>query len=158
MTCWSIRTAARATSSADAISRRTPTWIDKWKVFIGRAAPGTGDRRHVPAQDPQQAIHRRARHRMSPRPISCIGPFDSESEATNVSSRTCARRFVALPGLAATSHRSTPRASVYTFVPTARWIEEWTDEELYAKYGITDGRDRVHREASIRPMDVSGRR
>ena len=27
---------------------------------------------------------------------------------------------------------------VYTFVPTQEWTRQWTDEDLYAKYGISD--------------------
>jgi site-specific DNA-methyltransferase (adenine-specific) len=38
--------------------------IDKWKVYVGRAAPGTGNRDTLPAQDHQHAIRRRAGHHL----------------------------------------------------------------------------------------------
>jgi len=29
---------------------------------------------------------------------------------------------------------------VYTFVPTQNWTKQWTDADLYAKYGLTSVR------------------
>jgi hypothetical protein len=31
--------------------------IDKWKIYVGRAAPGTGKPRHLPASNSQHALH-----------------------------------------------------------------------------------------------------
>ena len=44
---------------------------------------------------------------------------------------------------------------VYTFVPTQDWTKPWTDEDLYAKYGITE-EEIAFIEQVVRPMDLSG--
>ena len=122
--------------------------IDKWKVYTGCAAPGTGNKDTYP-------------HRIistpfigEPGTISsetylCIGPFDSKSQAESVLSYLSCRltRFLIL--LHKPSQHTTRK--VYTFVPTQKWTKPWTDEDLYAKYGLTDERNRVHRED--RPPD-----
>ena len=75
----------------------------------------------------------------------CIGPFDSKKQAESVLSYLARRltRFLIL------LHKpsQTRTRKVYSFVPTQKWTEAWTDEDLYEKYGLTDERDRLHREA-----------
>ncbi|MHB8440182.1 MAG: Eco57I restriction-modification methylase domain-containing protein [Acidimicrobiales bacterium] len=126
--------------------------IDKWKVFTGRAAPGTGNRDTYP-------------HRIistpfigEPGSISsetylCIGPFDSEGQAESVLSYLSCR-FTRLLILLHKPSQDTTR-KVYTFVPIQEWTRRWTDEELYAKYGLSESEiafiDKV-----VRPMDLSG--
>ena len=45
--------------------------------------------------------------------------------------------------------------NVYTFVPIQDFSESWTDEKLYAKYGLT--KDEIaFIESMIRPMDLGG--
>ncbi|WP_188577296.1 Eco57I restriction-modification methylase domain-containing protein, partial [Tistrella bauzanensis] len=109
--------------------------FDKWKVFIGRAAPGTGNRDTYP-------------HRIistpfigEPGSISSwtymyIGPFDERSEAESVLSYLTCRltRFLIL--LHKPSQDTTRK--VYTFVPAQSWTQRWTDAELYQKYGLTE--------------------
>ena len=125
--------------------------FDKWKVFIGRAAPGTGNKDTYP-------------HRIistpfigEPGSISSwtymyIGPFDSMTEAKSVLSYLSCRltRFLIL--LHKPSQDTTRK--VYTFVPTQEWTKRWTDEDLYAKYGITDGEIEFI-EKVVRPMDLA---
>jgi site-specific DNA-methyltransferase (adenine-specific) len=43
---------------------------------------------------------------------------------------------------------------VYAFVPTQIWTESWTEERLYAKYGITD-EEIAFIEQVVRPMDLA---
>ena len=125
--------------------------IDCWKVYIGRAAPGTGNRDTYP-------------HRIlstpfigGPGTISsetylCIGPFQSQTEAESaLSYLTC--RLTRLLILLHKPSQDTTR-KVYTFVPTQTWDRTWTDEELYAKYGITDD-EIAFIESIVRPMDVA---
>ena len=45
--------------------------------------------------------------------------------------------------------------STFTFVPTQDFSKPWTDEELYAKYGITE-EEIAFIDSMIRPMDLSG--
>jgi site-specific DNA-methyltransferase (adenine-specific) len=121
------------------ISRNSITmgtkFIDGWKLFTGRAGPGTGNRDTYP-------------HRIistpflgEPGSISsetyiCIGPFDSKNKAESALSYLCCRltRFLILLHKPA---QGTTR-EVYTFVPTQKWDKTWSDELLYQKYGISD--------------------
>jgi Eco57I restriction-modification methylase len=125
--------------------------FDKWKVFIGRAAPGTGNRDTYP-------------HRIistpfigEPGSISSwtymhIGALDSKEEAESLLSYLSCRltRFLIL--LHKPSQDTTRK--VYTFVPTQEWTKRWTDEELYAKYGISASEIEFI-EKVVRPMDLN---
>ena len=126
--------------------------IDAWKVYVGRAAPGTGNRDTYP-------------HRIistpflgEPGSISsetylCIGPFDSQRDAESVLSYLCCRltRFLIL--LHKPSQDTTRK--VYTFVPTQDWTKVWTDGDLYKKYGLTASEIEFI-EGIVRPMEVTG--
>jgi site-specific DNA-methyltransferase (adenine-specific) len=125
--------------------------IDKWKVYTGRAAPGTGNRDTYP-------------HRIistpflgEPGSISsetylCIGPFDSKSEAESaLSYLTC--RLTRLLILLHKPSQDTTR-KVYTFVPKQDWTKQWTDSALYTKYGLTD-EEIAFIEKIVRPMDLT---
>ncbi|MBN9494566.1 Eco57I restriction-modification methylase domain-containing protein [bacterium] len=126
--------------------------IDSWKVYVGRAAPGTGNRDTYP-------------HRVistpfigEPGSISsetylCIGPFESKSQAESVLSYLSCRLTRLLILLHKPSQDTTRK--VYTFVPTQDWTKQWTDAELYAKYGITDD-EIAFIEKVVRPMELTG--
>ncbi|TXH09698.1 MAG: restriction endonuclease [Gammaproteobacteria bacterium] len=123
--------------------------IDVWKIYVGRAAPGTGNRDTYP-------------HRILSTPFIgepgsictetylCIGPFASKSEAESALSYLHCRltRFLIL--LHKPSQDTTRR--VYTFVPTQLWTKQWTDKDLYAKYGVTE-QEIAFIEELVRPMD-----
>jgi hypothetical protein len=123
--------------------------IDHWKVYVGRAAPGTGNRDTYP-------------HRIistpfvgEPGSISsetylCIGPFNSKNQAESVLSYLTCRltRFLIL--LHKPSQDTTRK--VYSFVPTQKWTKRWTDEDLYAKYRISDS-EIAFIEKIVRPME-----
>lgn len=125
--------------------------IDKWKIYVGRAAPGTGNRDTYP-------------HRILSTPFLgesgsicsetylCIGPFDTQAEAESaLSYLTC--RLTRLLILLHKPSQDTTR-KVYTFVPKQEWTKRWTDEDLYAKYGITASEIEFI-EKVIRPMDLT---
>lgn len=125
--------------------------IDKWKIYIGRAAPGTGNRDTYP-------------HRILSTPFIgepgsicsetylCIGPFDSKSEAESVFAYLTCRLTRLLVLLHKPSQDTTRK--VYTFVPTQAWDRKWTDKDLYAKYGISQTEIEFI-EKVVRPMDLS---
>ena len=46
-------------------------------------------------------------------------------------------------------------AAVYEFVPVQDFTKPWTDEELYAKYGLTDEEINFI-ESMIKPMELEG--
>jgi hypothetical protein len=126
--------------------------IDKWKIYVGRAAPGTGNRDTYP-------------HRIistpfigEPGTISsetylCIGPFESKNEAESALSYLSCRLTRLLILLHKPSQDTTRK--VYTFVPIQDWTKRWTDEELYKKYGIAED-EITFIEKVVRPMDLSG--
>lgn len=126
--------------------------IDMWKVYVGRAAPGTGNRDTYP-------------HRIISTPFVgepgsicsetylCIGPFSSKTEAESVLSYLSCRLTRLLILLHKPSQDTTRK--VYTFVPTQEWTRKWTDDLLYAKYSIT--KDEIaFIEKVVRPMDLGG--
>jgi len=125
--------------------------IDSWKVYVGRAAPGTGNRDSYP-------------HRIistpfigEPGSISsetylCIGPLNSKSEAESVLSYLTCRLTRLLILLHKPSQDTTRK--VYTFVPTQVWTKQWTDAELYAKYGLND-EEVAFIEKIVRPMELT---
>lgn len=126
--------------------------FDKWKVFIGRAAPGTGNKDTYP-------------HRIistpfigEPGSISSwtymyIGPFDSKNEAESVLSYLTCRLTRLLILLHKPSQDTTRK--VYTFVPTQAWTKLWTDADLYSKYGLNN-EEVAFIEKIVRPMELTG--
>lgn len=125
--------------------------IDKWKVYVGAAAPGTGNKDTYP-------------HRILSTPFLgepgsictetylCIGPFDSKAAAESALSYLTCRLTRLLILLHKPSQHTTRK--VYTFVPTQDWTREWTDEALYEKYGITE-EEIAFIEKVVRPMELS---
>jgi hypothetical protein len=122
--------------------------INKWKIFVGYAAPGTGNKDTYP-------------HRIiatpfigGPGTISsetylCIGPFDSKKHAEGALSYLSCRLTRLLILLHKPSQHTTRK--VYTFVPKQDWDKRWTDEDLYTKYGLS-GNEIAFVEKMIRPM------
>lgn len=125
--------------------------IDTWKVYIGRAAPGTGNKDTYP-------------HRILSTPFIgepgsicsetylCIGPLASKAEAESVLSYLTCKLTRLLILLHKPSQDTTRK--VYTFVPTQEWNKQWTDAELYAKYGINE-EEIAFIDKIVRPMDLS---
>ena len=44
---------------------------------------------------------------------------------------------------------------VYAFVPTQEWTKQWTDADLYAKYGLSES-EVAFIEKVVRPLEVNG--
>ncbi|ANL87052.1 Eco57I restriction-modification methylase domain-containing protein [Rhizobium phaseoli] len=124
--------------------------VDKWKLFAGYAAPGTGNKDTYP-------------HRIistpfigEPGSISsetylCIGPFDSRAETESALSYLSCRLTRLLILLHKPSQHVTRK--VYTFVPTQDWTKRWTDADLYKRYGISD-EEIAFIEKVVRPMEA----
>jgi len=125
--------------------------IDKWKIFTGRAAPGTGNRDTYPHRIISTPFLGE-RGTISSETYLAIGPFNTEDEAESALSYLSCRLTRLLILLHKPSQDTTRK--VYTFVPTQTWDRTWTDDELYNKYGITD--DEIgFIEQVVRPMDLS---
>jgi len=124
-------------------------WIDKWKVFIAGAYGERITENFWVTGKPFVG-----------EPGSCcsetyflVGPFESKEKCNNTISYIATRFFRFLVHL----HKNTQHATakVYSFVPLQDFSKPWTDEELYAKYGLTD-EEIAFIESMIRPMDLAG--
>ena len=82
-----------------------------------------------------------------------VGPYGSFEEADNLLSYM-KTRFVRFMVLQAMSSIHLTK-STFCFVPAPDLSKPWTDEELYAKYGLTE-EEIAFIESMIRPMDLSG--
>ncbi len=121
-------------------------WIDEHKVYIGKAY-GAGE------GFPHQILN----YPLYGEPNSCctetylvIGPFASKQHSENVISYIKTRFFRFLVLLKKPTQNTS--SSTYEFVPQQNFDEQWTDEKLYEKYGLTDD-ERAYIEKMIRPMD-----
>ena len=125
--------------------------IDKWKVFVGFAAPGTGNKDTFPHKIISTPFVGEPGS-ISTETYLCIGPVGSRAEAESVLSYLSCRLTRLLILLHKPSHNTTRK--VYTFVPTQKWTKVWTDEVLYKKYGITE-EEIAFIESVVRPMSSS---
>ncbi|MCQ2008364.1 hypothetical protein NOF63_10155, partial [Limosilactobacillus fermentum] len=123
-----------------------PEWVDRWKVLMTRvqgtsAAVETMFLSRPIIAEPGTACTET---------YIVAGSFDSLEEAESLASylRT---RFVRFLVSLRKSTQDAPR-HVYSFVPVQSWDHEWTDEELYAKYGLTD-EEIAYIESIVRPME-----
>ena len=126
-------------------------FIDKWKIYVGRAAPGTGNRDTYPHKIISTPFVGEPGS-ISSETYLCIGTFDSKSAAESALSYLSCRLTRLLILLHKPSQDTTRK--VYTFVPTQDWNRKWTDEDLYAKYGISASEIEFI-EKVVRPMGSS---
>ena len=79
-----------------------------------------------------------------------IGPFDKEKESINALQyiKTKFFRFMVM----LKKNTQDAMRGVYEFVPIQDFTEEWSDEKLYAKYGLTE-EEIAFIESMIRPME-----
>lgn len=92
---------------------------------------------------------------IAPSPSVCTQSFlfffvSSKKEAESIQSYYATRFFRFLVSLRKISQHATH--STYRWVPMQSWDRRWSDEILYAKYGITDD-EIAFIESMIRPMD-----
>ena len=123
--------------------------IDKYKVFISRAGSGSDAFPHPILGRPFVGIPKT----VSSETFIFIGPFENEEVCKNVMSYI-STKFMRFLAMLKKVTQSTTR-TVYTLVPIQDFSKPWTDEELYAKYGITkEEQDFI--DSMIRPMDLEG--
>ena len=125
---------------------KNPNWIDCHKVYISKSY---GERGAYP--------YRFLAKPFIGEPNSCctqtylmIGGFDSQHTCENVISyiHTKFFRFCIM------QKKNTQDAmrGVYSYVPIQDFTQEWTDEKLYTKYGLTND-EIAFIESMIRPME-----
>ena len=125
--------------------------IDKWKVitsYVGYDHAGN------PGKDGKRRVF--SKIDILPPGTICtetylvVGSFDTEQEATNLVAYMKTLFFRFLVAQCMYSHHITKEA--YRLVPIQDFSLSWTDEKLYAKYGITDEEIKFI-ESMVRPME-----
>jgi site-specific DNA-methyltransferase (adenine-specific) len=120
--------------------------IDTWKVLVPQAFNG-GD--SVPHQILGKPL-------IAPSPSVCTQSFlffnvRSEDEAKSLQSYYTTRLFRFIVSLRKITQHATH--STYKWVPMQAWDRTWTDEALYAKYGITP-KEQAFIESQVRVMSL----
>jgi len=123
--------------------------IDGWKLFTGRAGPGTGNKDTYPHRIISTPFVGKP-GTISSETYICIGPFDSKRQTENVLSYLFCRltRFLILLHKPA---QGTTR-EVYSFVPMQDFGQPWSDDELYKRYKLTQD-EIAFVESMVRPME-----
>lgn len=125
--------------------------IDKWKVitsYVGYDHAGN------PGKDGKRRVF--SKIDILPPGTICtetylvVGSFDTEQEAKNLVAYMKTLFFRFLVAQCMYSHHITKEA--YRLVPIQDFSQSWTDEMLYAKYGITDEEIKFI-ESMVRPME-----
>ena len=125
--------------------------INQWKVitsYVGYDHAGS------PGKDGKRKVFSKI-DTLPPKTICTetylvIGAFDSENEARNLIGYMKTLFFRFLVSQFMYSHHITKDS--YRLVPIQDFTQEWTDEKLYAKYGLTN--DEIEFiESMIRPME-----
>jgi site-specific DNA-methyltransferase (adenine-specific) len=125
--------------------------IDKWKLFAGYAAPGTGNRDTYPHRIISTPFIG-APGTISSETYLCIGPFESKEAAESALSYLSCRLTRMLILLHKSSQHVTRK--VYTFVPIQDWSRTWTDADLYERYNLTAD-EIAFIEKIVRPMELN---
>ncbi|WP_236686085.1 Eco57I restriction-modification methylase domain-containing protein [Corynebacterium testudinoris] len=129
---------------------KSPELIDTWKLLVPKT--GSGREREKSGVDlvlgPSQ---------IAPSPSVCTQSFlffyaQTESEIRSIRSYYATKFFRYLVSLRKITQDATH--STYQWVPLQAWDREWTDAELYEKYGLTDS-ETSYIESRIRPMELN---
>lgn len=128
--------------------------LNKWKVIVSKVS---FEHAGVPDKDGMMRVLSVVQ-KLSPN-SACTesylvaGIFDSEAQADNMISylQTKFVRFLLMQMLASMNMSK----NTYSFVPVQDYSKPWTDEELYAKYGLEDD-EIAFIDSMIKPMDLSG--
>jgi site-specific DNA-methyltransferase (adenine-specific) len=128
--------------------RKNVHLIDCWKVLLPEAY---GERGAIPAFVLGPSI-------VAPPASVCTqtylvaGPLKSKKAAVSVQSYTATQFFRFLVSLRKITQHAL--RSTYTWVPQQTWDRKWTDEELYAKYGITP-EEHDYIASQVRPLKLN---
>lgn len=123
---------------------RNSNLINKWKVLAPKAI-GSGDSR----EDWLKPILA-DKNSVCTETYIILGAYNDEHKAKNLISYTQTKFFHFMLTLKKVTQDAT--AKVYSFVPLQDFNEEWTDEKLYKKYGLSQEEIKFI-ESMVRPME-----
>jgi site-specific DNA-methyltransferase (adenine-specific) len=129
--------------------------VDKYKVITGRFVPSNGELDVKPGEGYRVMTSPRV---LFPGEINTesyitIGVFNTEKEAKNFDRyiRCKLPRFLLRQAISSVNINR----DVFKFVPMQDFSKSWTDEELYAKYDLTN-EEIAFIESMIKPMEIGG--
>lgn len=129
--------------------QRNEEWIGKYKVFISKAGSGSDTFPHQILGVPFVGAPNTA----ATETYLLIGPLKNKTEGENICTYISTKFFRFLV-LLKKSTQNAPKG-VYSFVPMQDFSKPWTDEELYAKYKLTQ-EEIEFIESMIKPMELGG--
>ena len=121
-------------------------WKEKIKVLVSKASPGGDEYPHAIISAPVLAD----KNSVCTETYLIVDFVDSEEEGQNLISYMNTKFFRFMMSLIKNTQNISK--GVFAFVPVQDWSKPWTDEELYAKYGITED-EIAFIDSMIRPME-----
>lgn len=122
-------------------------WIDKIKVIVSKASPGGDDYPHKIISTPVVAFPKS----VCTETYIIVGIVETETQAKNLANYMTTKFFRFLMSLVKNTQNIS--RAVFEFVPVLDFNQEWTDEKLYAKYGLTEEEIQFI-DSMIRPMEL----
>ena len=121
-------------------------WKDLRKVLVSKASPGGDDYPHSIISCPLYA----GTNTVCTETYLIVDFVNDEMEGKNLISYMSTRFFRFMMSLIKNTQNISK--SVFAFVPVQDYSKPWTDEELYAKYGLSED-EIAFIESMIRPME-----
>jgi hypothetical protein len=123
--------------------------VDRWKLFVSRASPGSDDYPHLVLSRPIVAGEATA----ATDTYVAIGPFEDEETTKIVAQYMGTTFFRFMVSLLRVSINVT--RNVYRFVPMLDFSRRWTDDDLALRYGLTE-EDRAFMRRFVKPVAWAG--
>jgi site-specific DNA-methyltransferase (adenine-specific) len=121
-------------------------FVNDWKVFVPKASPGDDSYPHLILSKPIVS----GPNTCSTETYILIGPVANEKRAKNLAQYMVSSFFRFMVLLAKSTQDVTNKT--YALVPMQDFDKTWTDEVLYAKYGISD-KEQAFIDTLIRKME-----
>ena len=126
--------------------QKNTAWKDKMKVLVSKASPGGDEYPHAIISAPVFA----EKNSVCTETYLIVDFVNSIEEAQNLISYMKTRFFRFMMSLIKNTQNISK--GVFAFVPVQSWSKKWDDEELYAKYKISE-EEIAFINSMIRPMD-----
>lgn len=123
--------------------------IDRVKLFVPYASPGSDDYPHLVLSRPIVALS----GEIATETYLAIGPFEDEAQARNAAEYMSTTFFRFMLNLLRVSQHIT--RGVYQLVPVQDFSTHWTDESLMEKYGLSP-EDLTFMQRFIKPVSWAG--